>query len=298
MKWHLRAWSELGRDDLYGILRLRTDVFVVEQNCPYPELDGRDAEALHVWAEDELGVVACARVLPGPVIGRVVTRADVRGKGVGYALMERALAACPPGPVHLSAQAHLEGFYRTFGFAVSGPGYLEDGIPHVPMDAAGTPAARGIDRLSEAERRYRIETADLLFDDGGWDVRQTSTHLRLVAEFFRSQIAKNLIRWDEFPFADTRSREREWALLEAMRSANRFRIPPGVPEPVEGTDPPDTAGACADLLSELPAEAEDRLITHHPAAEGLTVAGTWAFLAAHTDHHRHALRRRALPCVP
>ena len=197
MKWHLRAWSELGRDDLYGILRLRTDVFVVEQNCPYPELDGRDAEALHVWAEDELGVVACARVLPGPVIGRVVTRADVRGKGVGYALMERALAACPPGPVHLSAQAHLEGFYRTFGFAVSGPGYLEDGIPHVPMDAAGTPAARGIDRLSEAERRYRIETADLLFDDGGWDVRQTSTHLRLVAEFFRSQIAKNSTRWEE-----------------------------------------------------------------------------------------------------
>jgi ElaA protein len=132
-------FAELTPFEVYGLCRLRVDVFVVEQECPYPELDGRDVEpaTVHVWFEDEDGTVAATiRVLSDGdtrAIGRVATAAGYRGRGLAARLMEEGIAMCAGFPVTLGAQAHLEGWYERFGFRTSGPGYVEDGIPHVPM---------------------------------------------------------------------------------------------------------------------------------------------------------------------
>jgi len=298
MQWFLRPWEGLDREALYGILRLRAEVFVVEQACAYADLDGRDAEALHLWAEDGHGVAACARVLPGPVIGRVVTRADVRGTGLGYELMERALRACPVGEaaVHLSAQAHLEGFYRTFGFAVSGPGYLEDGIPHVPMDAAGSPRRRGLDRMQAAEARLVGEVPQAVPGEG-WGWGETREHLARVSEVFRMQIANQTATWEAAERAAESADERVFALLAALRTSRRFEAPTAVHPRGEAA----AALAWTDfhhVLEGVPEAADDRLLIRHPFAGMLTVPDALNFLAAHCEHHRKALLRRAVPCAP
>ncbi|WP_416478252.1 GNAT family N-acetyltransferase [Isoptericola sp. G70] len=137
-----RSFDALDPRTAYGIWRLRQDVFVVEQDCPYPDLDGRDLEpgTRHVVLLDGDRVVGTARVLDdGDVqrIGRVVCHPDVRGTGASGELMRAALAAAsaaaPEADVVLGAQSPLAGWYGTFGFVVDGPEYLEDGIPHVPM---------------------------------------------------------------------------------------------------------------------------------------------------------------------
>ncbi len=131
-------FAELTGAEVYGLCRLRVDVFVVEQECPYPELDGRDQEPAteHLWFEADGAPVATLRVLddgPARAIGRVATAADWRGRGLAARLMQEALAGYGDGPLRLGAQAHLEDWYERFGFRRSGPGYVEDGIPHVPM---------------------------------------------------------------------------------------------------------------------------------------------------------------------
>jgi ElaA protein len=139
------VWSPfegLSLHDLHDALRLRADVFVVEQDCAYADVDGHDPSAWHLLARDPQGtLVAYLRVFapgvqrPDAVIGRVVT--GPRGQGLGTALMAEGLthvaANWPNAPVWLSAQAHLAEWYGRLGFAVCGPGYDEDGIPHVPM---------------------------------------------------------------------------------------------------------------------------------------------------------------------
>lgn len=124
---------------LYAILALRVQVFVVEQECAYPELDGRDTEpsAVHVWAEQDGQVVATLRLLreadASARIGRVATAAAARGQGLAGLLVERALELTGPAPVALEAQAHLADWYARFGFSRHGRDYVEDGIPHTPM---------------------------------------------------------------------------------------------------------------------------------------------------------------------
>jgi len=132
-------FAELSPSVLYGILKLRSDVFVVEQECVYPDVDGRDLEpdALHLWSEADGAVVAYLRVLNGPPdgasrIGRVVTAPSARSQGLAAALVHKALAATM-GPVVLDAQSYLVEWYRGLGFQVIGDEYLDDGIPHVPM---------------------------------------------------------------------------------------------------------------------------------------------------------------------
>jgi predicted GNAT family N-acyltransferase len=131
-------FGELTPFEVYGLCRLRVDVFVVEQDCPYPELDGRDTEpaTVHLWYEDDGEVLATIRVLDdgaSRVIGRVATAAPARGQGLAAALIRRGIELCAGAPISIGAQAHLEGWYEQFGFRRSGAGYIEDGIPHVPM---------------------------------------------------------------------------------------------------------------------------------------------------------------------
>jgi ElaA protein len=130
---------ELDAVTLHEIVRLRQDVFVVEQECPYPDLDGRDLEAgaVQFWAEDDDGsVVATLRVLReagGEVrVGRVATARSMRGRGLARALVAEALEETE-GPVVVDAQAHLEHWYAGIGFVLDGGEYDEDGIAHVPM---------------------------------------------------------------------------------------------------------------------------------------------------------------------
>ena len=132
--------AELDTGTLYEILRLRVDVFVVEQECAYPELDGRDVEpsAVQLWIEHDGVVAATARVLDDGHerrIGRVATHPDHRGAGHAASLIA---AACDrsPGPGVLDAQAHLADWYGRFGFVAEGEEFLEDGIPHVTMRRA------------------------------------------------------------------------------------------------------------------------------------------------------------------
>ena len=131
-------FAELTPFEVYDLCRLRVDVFVVEQECPYHELDGRDTEPTteHLWYEADGTVVATIRLLDdgaSRAIGRVATATAARGLGLAARLIEEGIALCGDVPVTLGAQAHLESWYERFGFRRSGPGYVEDGIPHVPM---------------------------------------------------------------------------------------------------------------------------------------------------------------------
>jgi Predicted acyltransferase len=134
----LDAFSAL---DLHAMLKLRVDVFVVEQNCAYPELDDHDLEALHLRLIDEDQVIACARFWQPPDapprIGRVAVSQAHRGQRLGEALMREAISACqdrfPRQPIAISAQSHLQDFYSSLGFEKISEEYVEDGIPHVDM---------------------------------------------------------------------------------------------------------------------------------------------------------------------
>lgn len=134
----MTAFSDLDAATAYRLWKLRVDVFVVEQKCPYPELDGRDDEVgtRHLWIAGDAGPIAYLRILDDgdeARIGRVCVAASYRGGGLAAELMEAALAEIGPRSSVLDAQAHLAGWYERFGYAATGPEFLDDGIPHVPM---------------------------------------------------------------------------------------------------------------------------------------------------------------------
>jgi ElaA protein len=141
--WTLKPFDELSVRELYEILRLRSEVFVVEQNCVFLDMDRKDPYCFHLmgWAGDQLA--AYARIVPPgvsygePSIGRVVSSPHFRGKRAGRTLMEQAIEQVHtlygPVPIRIGAQQYLEGFYGSLGFVQEGEMYLEDGIPHIIM---------------------------------------------------------------------------------------------------------------------------------------------------------------------
>jgi ElaA protein len=146
IQWEIKKFSELTAAELYELLRLRVDVFVVEQACAYPELDGKDLdfETRHVAGRMADGILAAyLRILPpgvsypGVSIGRVVTAKAFRGRGLSHELIETALALArknwPGMPIQIGAQEYLRGFYQSHGFEATSKIYLEDGIPHIDM---------------------------------------------------------------------------------------------------------------------------------------------------------------------
>ena len=136
---HASPFSSLDPVTLYALLRLRVDVFVVEQACAYPELDGRDTEpgTWHVWAAEADQPVGYLRMLVEPDrayrIGRVCVARGHRGNGLAYTLMTEALRLAADQPVVLDGQSYLRGWYERLGFDVCGPEFVEDGIAHLPM---------------------------------------------------------------------------------------------------------------------------------------------------------------------
>jgi len=141
--WTIKRFDELTLDELYNILQLRNEVFIVEQNCIYKDLDGKDRSAWHLIATEDDKLIAYTRILPpgvsynDPAIGRVVTSPSKRRSGLGRELMKRSIEACEKlfgtTSITLSAQVYLKSFYGSFGFIVMGEEYLEDGIPHIEM---------------------------------------------------------------------------------------------------------------------------------------------------------------------
>jgi ElaA protein len=133
------AFADLDARTAYLLWALRLDVFVVEQQCPYRELDERDLEeeTLHLWVERDGRPVGYLRMLAEPDggrrLGRVCVAASARGQGWAGVLMDRALREVGDRRCVLDAQAHLAAWYARRGFAVNGPEFLDDGIPHVPM---------------------------------------------------------------------------------------------------------------------------------------------------------------------
>ncbi len=137
----VRRMDAFSAVELYALLRLRVDVFVVEQDCAYPELDGNDEASLHLRLLIDGETAAYARLWQppdrAPRIGRVLVSPGHRGRRLGEALMREAISACeahfPGQPIALSAQSHLERFYRSFGFVPTSQEYVEDGIAHIDM---------------------------------------------------------------------------------------------------------------------------------------------------------------------
>lgn len=146
INWSVKTFSELSTDELYDLLKLRVDVFVVEQTCYYPELDelDRHPETRHLLAYQNNILVGYLRVLPKATsyveyisIGRVAIAETARGSGLGHQLMTRGLSICQQyfanERIKISAQLYLEAFYQSHGFITVSEMYLEDGIEHIAM---------------------------------------------------------------------------------------------------------------------------------------------------------------------
>jgi len=141
--WITRKFDELTLEELYSILELRNEVFIVEQNCVYNDTDGKDQSAWHLMAIEGDKLIAYTRILPpgisysDPAIGRVVTAPSTRRSGLGKELMKRSIEACEKlfgkTSITLNAQVYLQSFYESLGFIVVGEEYLDDEIPHIRM---------------------------------------------------------------------------------------------------------------------------------------------------------------------
>lgn len=146
MEWQIVPFAQLDSLTLYNMLQLRVDVFVVEQNCPYPELDGKDLQpgVLHILLKKQDKILGYSRVLPPgvsypdhPAVGRVCVAQTARRLGLGELLVAKAIAVAsehwPQLDLYISAQCYLQRFYESMGFVAASEPYLEDDIPHLKM---------------------------------------------------------------------------------------------------------------------------------------------------------------------
>ena len=143
IEWSIKSWDELSKTELYNILSLRSEVFVVEQTCIYQDIDQKDQKAHHVLGVLDNQLVAYSRIFKEgdyfkeASFGRAVTSQKVRGSGIGNQLVKETLVKMqqlyPKSSIKISAQSHLQKFYSKHGFVAEGATYLEDDIPHIAM---------------------------------------------------------------------------------------------------------------------------------------------------------------------
>jgi len=143
MEAHIKKFNDLSLEELYNILRLRNEVFVVEQNCVYQDADGKDDKAIHFFFKKKNEIIAYVRIFkPGEYfdmssVGRVVVHPKYRGQNLGKTIMEKAILyivnELKENKIKISAQTYLKKFYNELGFIEKGEEYLEDGIPHIKM---------------------------------------------------------------------------------------------------------------------------------------------------------------------
>lgn len=143
MNWHIKKFEELTNEGLYRILKARVDVFVVEQECPYEEIDNHDQKAIHYFAEKNGSIAALVRILPKHMtydevaIGRVLVSKEFRGQGLAREIMKRAISFVAEewneNTIKIQAQTYLQAFYESLGFEKISAVYEEDQIPHIDM---------------------------------------------------------------------------------------------------------------------------------------------------------------------
>ncbi len=143
ISWKFAAFDALTLDELYAMLQLRSEVFVVEQACVFQDMDGADSEAMHLLGMSGGQLLVYARCFAAGMkfkeasIGRIITRSTLRGSGAGHVLVRQAIDSVTqqwgPQAIRIGAQARLESFYRQHGFETTGAPYIEDGIPHIEM---------------------------------------------------------------------------------------------------------------------------------------------------------------------
>lgn len=143
MNWLLKKFETLTPFELYAILQLRNEVFAIEQNCIYPDMDNKDQQSLHLMCWGKQQLFAYSRIIPAGIsyseasIGRVVTARSVRQNGIGKMLMQKSIESLYSSyghqPIRIGAQCYLIKFYKSFGFIEEGNMYLEDGIEHIEM---------------------------------------------------------------------------------------------------------------------------------------------------------------------
>jgi ElaA protein len=314
MIWRKRAWVDLTRDELHGLLRLRTDIFVVEQNCPYPELDGKDLHSVHVYGvKDEASLVsgdavlACARIVdssPAALsIGRVAVAEGLRGRGLGQALMMHCFDVVAERhgrvTIRISAQSHLQDFYAELGFVARGEEYLEDDIPHREMWRAADPVEAWSAAFAHGRQALRAlpdvpDNPEL----GIWGTAATVGHLAMVV----SAVAGAFEGWkaeSSRPLTDGH-RAASVMLVQALSGKGRFVVPEGLELPALGGSTEAAWEAleaaetrCLEAARSMPAEAWGRTVFRHGVAGWLGVDGGLAFLQFHHLHHRRILRHRA-----
>ena len=139
----IKSFEELSTQELYQIMKLRIEVFIIEQQCLYQDADDKDQKCYHIMLIKDENLVAYARLVPVGLsfpevsIGRVITSAEVRGTGAGKVLMNAAIEACKnifgPVPIRIGAQTYAKDFYVGLGFEDTGTAFLEDDIPHIEM---------------------------------------------------------------------------------------------------------------------------------------------------------------------
>ena len=139
MIWEIKEWSELSIKEVENIFSLRSEVFIVEQDCVYQDIDGKDQKAKHVLGKKNHEIIAYARIFKAgdyfeeASFGRAVVKKSERGKGIGGELVVNSIKNIPENKIKISAQSYLKGFYGKHGFVSKGKEYLEDGIPHTAM---------------------------------------------------------------------------------------------------------------------------------------------------------------------
>lgn len=310
MIWHEKKWSDVTRDDLHALLRLRTDVFVVEQNCPYPELDGKDLASVHVWAAAAdaapgAAAAACARVvMPADAavsIGRVAVGEGFRGTGLGQTLMLHTLHATTTAAgrtrIRISAQSHLQDFYAHFGFVARGDEYLEDDIPHREMWRDADPLVAWGTAFRHATARV-LEASVVPGDGAAWGTGETLRHLALVAGGIGGALAAQRPSAQGKPLTPAH-RAAAGLLVGAMASPRAFEVPAGLSLPAAGeVAEKDRAGleaaveACLAGMAGWGEADWARTAFRHPAAGWMGGEDVLAFLTFHTLHHRRILKRR------
>ena len=326
MKWFETSWENLTPNQVHAMIRLRLDVFVVEQDCVYADLDGKDLQSIHLWAESAEHVPgdaaeAVVRLLPPgvsyaePSIGRVASIKTQRGTGLGQELMERAVRACqrmwPDYAVKISAQQYLIGFYESFGFEVVGEGYMEDNIPHIGMVRPRPTWEKMMLEISNSARDFEaiyrsLEGSDEASIGGSWNKQEVLEHL-LVSEksLFAYMKKKGQADPTSLPPCDLESDGRGVKLVQALLSDQRWQDPTdGQLDPTEGMDGSVSEDALMRQWNQVRIQGFQAMqnamsndvwwsvqMFRHPLVGYLSLYDTLAFMAAHIRHHIHQLNR-------
>ena len=320
VKWTETTWKDWKTAEMYAALRLRSDVFVVEQDCVYPDLDDKDPLSIHLFAlaldaQPGQAALATARMVPPgvsyaePSIGRVVIAHSERGSGLGRELMHRAIRICqrrwPGQPVKISAQQYLIQFYENLGFVCSGEGYLEDGIPHIQMirpaetlrfwrDQHAAAVARFLAALNSVPANAKPHNRD------DWGADQVLQHLHFSEHGMWSYLAKkSKAQWSDLPQSDLESDQAGMELIRALLSNRRWKDPTGGAVSSDANladalkDWQKTQDAMWHQLEEFYQDSGWWTVKlfRHPLAGYLSLSDTFAFANAHIDHHIKQLER-------